>query len=309
MNLVKKTPLRKLQFCCGNDLLIKDETQQNGGAFKIRGPANLLAKLGSDRNVITASTGNHAIGLSKAARANHLQARVFLPRSTPEGKQSAIRAAGGRITCVDGIYEDALAAALACAQELGDCFIPSYDHDDIIEGNMTLFREATEQHGSTPSDVFLPLGGGGLASAACRYFDETVNVHVVEFDGVPRLAEILKSEGLAITIRTPDIPPSVEGIGLTSIGAIPKSVLGQRKNLTIHQVTHDQLIDASALAWTQLGIRAELAGVASIAAAMAHGIGQEGATLCVVSGGNIDETTFQSHVSQRAQGFEHRKAS
>src|SRR5690554_4640650 len=60
-------------------------------AYKWRGAFNrmsLLSEADRGRGVVAASAGNHAQGVALAANRLGIQARIFMPRSTPMMKQS-----------------------------------------------------------------------------------------------------------------------------------------------------------------------------------------------------------------------------
>jgi threonine dehydratase len=65
------------------------------------------------RGVVTASAGNHAQGVALAARTLGIRARIYMPRSTPKVKQSAVLHHGGICGNPPGgdSYDDAVHAA------------------------------------------------------------------------------------------------------------------------------------------------------------------------------------------------------
>ncbi|HEX6011961.1 MAG TPA: pyridoxal-phosphate dependent enzyme, partial [Geminicoccaceae bacterium] len=67
----------------GREIFLKLETTQPVGAFKIRGAANALARLGAEarrRGVVCASTGNHGRAVAFAARRLGVPACVCMSR-------------------------------------------------------------------------------------------------------------------------------------------------------------------------------------------------------------------------------------
>ena len=67
---VVRTPLLRVEHGDA-ELLLKPESLQVTGAFKIRGGINLMSRLGPDdrrRGVISASTGNHGQSIAYAGR-------------------------------------------------------------------------------------------------------------------------------------------------------------------------------------------------------------------------------------------------
>jgi len=54
-----------------------------------------LSAAEAGRGVVTASAGNHAQGVALAARTLGIQARIYMPSSTPKVKQAAVLHHGG----------------------------------------------------------------------------------------------------------------------------------------------------------------------------------------------------------------------
>src|SRR5215468_11190743 len=78
----------------------KCENLQRGGAFKIRGAANLILSLPQSaltRGVVAYSSGNHAQATAIAARHAGAQATIVMPEDAPCSKTEATRSHGARI--------------------------------------------------------------------------------------------------------------------------------------------------------------------------------------------------------------------
>jgi threonine dehydratase len=292
---VVKTPLRKLREDAAGSLWIKDETRQVSGAFKFRGSMSFLARQAVPTGVVTtASTGNHATGLSLAAREFGYEARIFVPDSTPDAKQSRIREAGGKITLVRGDYELALAKASELAASGAATLVPSYDHPDIVAGNRGLFDEIRGTLGQAPTRVYAPIGGGGVISGAALALSGTdTQIIGVEFDEFARTEAILKGELRKIAPPARPAPSSVEGIAIRSLGQYTAGIIREARTLRLAKVSADAMAAACRLIWRQMGIRAELGACATVAAALADG-DQPGTTVCVVTGGNIGDKVFNA---------------
>lgn len=293
-----ETPFLRLQMSGNRTFWIKNEADQHGGSFKFRGPSAFLARNKVKSGVVTtASTGNHAIGLSLAASNRNLVARIFVPTSTPERKLSAIRAAGGEITMVDGDYEEALRRAELFAKDQDAVLVPSYDHDDIIAGNQQVFEEIKNTLDTTQKPVFVPIGGGGILSAAIRSFDKmNTSIIGVELDSHIRTSKIVWDGLKEIELEHAQPEPSTEGIAIRCLGRIPQDTIRTARNLRLESVDVTELKTACRMLWSELGIRAELGGCASFACALrligSEHIGNE--AICVVTGGNIDPVLHEN---------------
>src|SRR5436309_12957978 len=83
---VQRTPCPHsvpLSMATGCEIFCKLEFLQRTGSFKERGARNALLKLNAEeqrRGVITASAGNHALGLTYHSRMLQLPVTVVMPR-------------------------------------------------------------------------------------------------------------------------------------------------------------------------------------------------------------------------------------
>ncbi|HUK70427.1 MAG TPA: threonine/serine dehydratase [Streptosporangiaceae bacterium] len=147
-------------------LLVKPESLQPTGSFKIRGAYATISALSEtqrERGVIAHSSGNHAQAVAYAAAAVGCQAVVVVPRGAAEIKVESARSYGAQVVRV----EPSIAARVAATEELagrhGYAVIPPYDDARVIAGQGTIGLEiaaACEDVGV----VLVPVSGGGLIS-------------------------------------------------------------------------------------------------------------------------------------------------
>lgn len=284
-----RTPLLRTAHETGA-LWLKNETEQPSGSFKLRGPTRFLERNDVPTGTVTAaSSGNHAIGLSMAARDHGYRAVIWVPAATPESKLSRIAAAGAEIRTVDGDYEAALVAATQYAEYSGAVLVPSYDHDDVIDGNADIFREIIEQLGRRPDRVFVPVGGGGLVSAALSVFEgtgtEVIGVELAPYRRIEHL--VFDSDDTEIPPVAEPLLPSMEGVAIRCLGGIPKSIIRASANLGLASIEQYDLINASRWLWATQQIRAELGGCLGLAATLLAAT-NDSLSVAVLSGGNID---------------------
>jgi len=160
------TPLVPSAFLgarAGGPVLLKLETTQPVGAFKLRGAANALAGLGAGvKGVTCCSTGNHGRGVAYAARARGLRAVIFMSSLVPQTKIDGIKALDGevRITGADQDQATAESRRLAAEEDLVE--ISPFDHPLVIAGQGTIGFELYEQDPDIAT-IVVPLSGGGLA--------------------------------------------------------------------------------------------------------------------------------------------------
>lgn len=287
MSNAVSTPLRALKLD-DRTVWIKDETQQIGGSFKFRGPDLFFHEYPDTKTVVAASSGNHAIGVSTAARLNGAIAHVFLPEATPLAKLDKIRAAGAIVHTVSGNYEEALADATAYAASEGIMFLPSYDHPTIIRGNRDLYLEAIREAPVMFTRFAVPIGGGGCISAAIEEAEgRSISVLGGEYEPFARVAKIALS-GDGKDIQTDHIPePATEGIAIRTLGQLNRRIISGCADFELQSVSYAALADACRILHRELNVIAELGGCAGLAAALAKPSDTH-QTLCVVTGGNID---------------------
>ena len=97
---VRRTPTElsePLSELTGRELTLKLENLQHTGAFKIRGALSRLLAMPPEvraGGVITASAGNHGLGVALAARLLGISATVVVPTTVPLAKLTAIQRQG-----------------------------------------------------------------------------------------------------------------------------------------------------------------------------------------------------------------------
>lgn len=148
----------------GDDFLLKLETTQPIGAFKLRGAVNAVASLAPDSVGVTCcSTGNHGRGVAYAARARSLRAVVCMSSLVPQAKVDGIRALGAEVRIVGRSQDEALAESQRLAREENLVEISPFDNANVIAGQGTIGLEMLEDRPDLAA-ILVPLSGGGLAA-------------------------------------------------------------------------------------------------------------------------------------------------
>jgi threonine dehydratase len=154
-----------------NEIRLKCESLQHGGAFKIRGAYAMVAGLTESarrRGVITYSSGNHGQAVALAARAYGVPATVVMPKTTPAIKVEATERLGAEIIFEGTTSLDRQARAEEIAAERRATIIPPFDHLDVIAGQGTVGKEILEDWAEVEA-VLVPIGGGGLISGIAAW--------------------------------------------------------------------------------------------------------------------------------------------
>jgi threonine dehydratase len=219
----------------GERVLLKLETFQPTGSFKVRGGLAAVANVQSGepgRSVVTASAGNHGLGVAFAARALGSVATIVLPENASPAKRSALErfGAGVEVVIYGRTYDEAEAHALAIATE-GAAFVSAYNDPDVIAGQGTITLELFDQVSGLQT-IVAPVGGGGLLAGialaasqrdgvgvygveaeASRAVSASVAAgHVVEIHEEPTIADGLAGNVEAGSVTIPLIARHARGL-------------------------------------------------------------------------------------------------
>jgi threonine dehydratase len=162
------TPLRyseSLSELCRADIWLKLETHQPTGSFKVRGALHKLRVMDPDRRangIVTASAGNHGLGVAFAAKTLGLaNVTIFVPETAPAAKVTQLRRYPVDVRQTGDTYEAAHQAAEALARQTGAAYISAYDDPQVIAGAGTCGLEIITDVPDLDT-VIVPVGGGGL---------------------------------------------------------------------------------------------------------------------------------------------------
>ena len=287
--VVKTTPLVDVSDLAGRPLWLKCESLQPGGAFKIRGAYNMVARLTDEERrhgVITYSSGNHGQAVAIAARAHHIPAVVVMPTTAPKIKVEGAKGFGAEVLFAGTTTIHRRAKAEEVAAERGLTMIPPFDHDWIIAGQGSLGLEILEQLPDV-STVLVPIGGGGLISgvaAAIKQSNPAIAVIGVE----PATAASMKNAIDAGEVRTLEGAKSIAD-GLMAVRPGDLNFDHVRRFVDRLDTVEDSDI-AAAVRWlfVRAKIVAEPSGAATVAAALRESSAYTPPVVAIISGGNLD---------------------
>ncbi len=285
--------------------LLKAESLQPIGAFKIRGAYNAAASLTPEeraRGLVTYSSGNHAQGVARAARLLGVPAVIVMPENAPAVKRARVLADGAEVVTVGNASAERQAVAERLAAERGLAIIPPYDDDRIIAGQGTCGLEIAEDLPDLAL-VLVPVGGGGLASgvaAAVKALRPGARVIGVE----PALAADAR-ESLA---RGEIVEWSAADVSRTIADGTRTQALGVRTFAHLRAlldgivtVSEAEIAAGVRLAAEEARLVVEPSGALGIAALRFHAaeagvVGLAGPVVCVVSGGNVDPARYRAYL-------------
>ncbi|HWF31341.1 MAG TPA: threonine ammonia-lyase [Solirubrobacteraceae bacterium] len=299
------TPLiasAELSERAGGAVLLKAESLQVSGSFKLRGALAKLAKLAAlgslaDDGLIAASAGNHARAVAQAARIAGVACEVFMPRDAPVSKVAAVERLGASVRLGAATVEEAVELAAARAGESGAALIHPFDDLDVIAGQGTLGLELLRDVPDL-ARVVVPVGGGGLASGigiALRRERPEVELIGVQASACATLPQALRDESAIAGV--PELPTAAtiaDGIALKRPGELTLPLLRELL-AAVETVSEEQIADAIVLLAERAKLVAEGAGAVSVAAIAAGRLAPiEGTTVAIVSGGNVDNGLLAS---------------
>ncbi len=300
-DVVRATPLiptEKLNPDC--QLLLKPENLQVTGSFKVRGAGFKISQLTEEEKshgVIACSAGNHAQGVALAARRYGIPALICMPSGAPISKVEATRELGAEICLVPGVYDDAYARAMQLNEEKHMTFIHPFDDEQVIAGQGSVGMEILAEAPDVDV-VFVPIGGGGLASGvayAVKSLKPSVRVIGVQAEGAPSMLNSREHNQIE-TLQS--VLTIADGIAVKEPG-IHTFELCQQYVDEVVSVSEDEICAAILALIEHHRLIAEGAGAVSVAAAMFNKVDIRGKKVCcIVSGGNIDVTILSRVINR-----------
>ena len=300
--MVNRTPLLEnhdVNKRLGGRLLLKAECAQRTGAFKIRGAYwRILNMSEAERacGAITYSSGNHALGVARAAQLLGSTALIVMPSDVPKAKMDATRALGAEIITFDRDTESSDDVVERIRQETGRLIVPPSAHPLVLAGAGTVALELFEQSQETKAAldaVLIPCGGGGLTAATAVVMSEAspkTQVYAVE-------PELFDDTRRSLVAGKPTPNPK----GLRTICDAIMTPMPNELTFSINKellaggliVSDEHVRAAMRFAFEHFKIVTEPGAVVGLAAVLGGQIDITGKTIAtVITGGNIDASRF-----------------
>jgi threonine dehydratase len=290
--VIRPTPLiisHTLSDYLGREVLLKPESLQRTGSFKLRGAYNrmrIIPEAERKKGVVAASAGNHAQGVALAARLLGIKATVVMPEDTAIVKVDRTRSYGASVVLVKGDFEAARKRCEEIHAEQGATVVPTYDDPVVIAGQGTVGLEIMREAGNDLDEVIVPVGGGGLVAGiavAVKSINPKVRVVGVQADGCASAANSMKK---GERVRIPKPATFAEGIAVPMVGEHPFKILRNMVDAVV-TVSDEAIARAMVTLMEKSKLVVEAAGAAGAAALF------EGKVVVVLSGGNVDLNLLQ----------------
>jgi threonine dehydratase len=212
-NFIRETYLdfsSKLSRLSGGKVFLKLENLQITGSFKARGSLNKVLSLSeTERNkgIITASTGNHGLGVANALTQTKAKGTIYLPLNVAKVKSDAIRSFD---VPIEFYGADSLEAETKARQVSVETYISPYNDEKVIGGQGTIGVELLRQLPDLDC-VLVAVGGGGLIGGIAGYLKEiNPKIKIIGClpENAPVMYECLKAGKI---IDVPEVPTLSDG--------------------------------------------------------------------------------------------------
>ncbi|MBR5863633.1 MAG: threonine ammonia-lyase [Alistipes sp.] len=295
--ILEPTPMlhnRTLSQKFDANISLKREDLQMVRSYKIRGAYNKIRSLTAEqreRGIVCASAGNHAQGVALSCNKLGIMGKIFMPVTTPKQKINQVKMFGGsqiEVVLSGDTFDQANAAAERACEQEGKTFIPPFNDPKIIEGQATVGLEILQQS-STPIDyIFVPIGGGGLASGiGAVYKQMSPHTKIIGVEPAGAASMKLSIERGEVT-SLPEIDKFVDGAAVQRVGDITFDICRQVLD-DIIVVPEGKVCSTILNLYNFDAIVVEPAGALSISALDYYAEQIKGKNVvCVISGSNND---------------------
>ncbi|MGQ1945480.1 serine/threonine dehydratase [Geofilum sp. OHC36d9] len=296
-NYVNKTPVLSsslLNEWIGHEIFFKAECLQKIGAFKARGACNAISWLIENnekpKKVIANSSGNHAQAVAWAARQFNIPATIYMPAYASKIKIQATNAYGAQIELCENrnVADEKVKQA---SQEKGTCWIPPFNHNQVIAGQGTAIYEALNQVSDIDA-VFAPCGGGGLLSGT-----------LIATRSLSPATKVIGAEPL----NANDAAQSLRMNAIQKLSSVPDTIADGAMTMAVGDITFEylkmlddmyEIEESKIIYWTQWLTHLLKLQVEPTSATAMDAVAQwlknqktKKRVMVILSGGNIDQTT------------------
>jgi threonine dehydratase len=295
------TPLLRCQWLeekIGVPVYGKLENLQRTGSFKIRGAMNALLNLDPamrTNGVVTASAGNHGLGVAQASQLLNCPATIFVPANASSLKVGKLRQFGVNLIQEGKDYDETEVVAQNYAKEKNLPFSHAFEQPEVIAGQGTIGLELFEQISppENPFCVVVPIGGGGLISGvavAIKSKFPRSKIIGVQSEASPAMKRALEAGKV---VETPIAETAADGLAGRFVSAKMLG-LAQKYCDDVILVAEKNIRLAMREFYFKQGWRLEGSAVVGAAAILENKIPSHGKpVILIISGGNVADHFFE----------------
>ncbi len=214
---LRETPLEysySLAKMTGCEVYLKLENIQITGSFKARGALNkILSLTNSTSKIVTASTGNHGLGVANALSVTKKEGTIYLPKNASSAKVEAIKMRGVPVEFYGDNCEETEQYVRKLAEGTNQIYVSPYNDEEVMVGQGSIGVELLRQLPDLEV-VFVSVGGGGLIAGIASYL-KTVNpkIEVVAClpENAPVMYECIKAGGIIEVPEKPTLSDATAG--------------------------------------------------------------------------------------------------
>lgn len=298
------TPLTSSQLLnieLGGDVYLKLESLQPTGSYKIRGAYNKCCHLkessGADVSIITASSGNHGLACAYAAKLLGMEAKVYVPVTTPQIKKDNIRALGAALVEVGNTYDESFICACEEAEKSDNLYYVHPVSDiDVVAAQGTISLEILGQLEDV-EQVIIPLGGGGLSSGIA-FAIKNLKPEVKVISVMPAGSDVYLKSRQAGKLISIENPHSIADAVVRKCGEEYLFPYIEKYVDEIVTVKEESIKEAIKIAALYGKVTLEGAGAMPLAAVLENKTLLNKKTVLICSGGNIDLGLLEECISK-----------
>ena len=293
---IRRTPIistRPGELGLRHGVALKLELLQYTGSFKARGAFNRILSAAENDSIpevglVAASGGNHGAAVAYAAQRLGYDAEIFVPSSSPQMKRDRISSFGAIVHVVEGLYDDAQAAAAAHQAQTGGLMVHPYENIHVVAGRGTMAAELDTQLDSYDT-LLVASGGGGFTAGQAAWVRDTRKIVNVE----PTTSNCLQAAlaaGEIVDVEVSGI--ASDSLGARRIGAVAWESVRRYVDLAV-TVDDAEIRAAQRALWNELRLIAEPGGATALAALRSGAYVPERGerVVVVICGANCDPAT------------------
>ena len=249
-NIIKKTPLQYANFLSkktNNNIYLKREDLLPIFSFKLRGAYHKIYNvvnnnvLSTSHKLIACSAGNHAQGVAYSAKELNLDAKIVMPKITPQIKIDSVKNLGAHVIIHGNNFNEAQEFCYDIMKYENRTLIHPYNDYDVIAGQGTIGLELLNQLNDIDR-IFCCVGGGGLISGIGAYIKmlkPSIEIIGVETENCNAMTQSLKENKI---VELDNICSYADGAAVKKVGDltfdIAKQVINKMVNVSNNEINY-----------------------------------------------------------------------